>query len=226
MAAHIPQILLTAILLSVMGSPLIAAEELLKEDFEAEILNPDVKISPKGATSVEISEEKAQAGKYALKFRDSTDRSVPGYSPGSVFSFPLMSPGARMRISFDYFVEENTDKTYFLVDVGAKGDRNQDRLLRLIFSGAKLQASKNRQNQGKEISTELYPGGDWHHVVMEFTTERSDAGFTVAVDDHPVGELPFWTEGGDSGANYVSFSVDGYSDATLWIDNLLVERID
>lgn len=226
MATHFPQILLTALSLSVMGSPLIAAEELLKEDFEAEALNPDVKILTKGATSVEISEEKAKTGKFALKFRDSTDRSVPGYSPGSVFSFPLMSPGARMRISFDYFVEENSDKTYFIVDVGANGENNQDRLLRLIFSGANLQASKNRQNQGKAISTELYPGGDWHHVVMEFTTERNDSGFTVAVDDRPVGELPFWTEGGDSGASYISFFVDGYTDATLWIDNLLVERID
>jgi len=224
--------LLAFALLSAM-THLACAEVLFKEDFESEALLPDMELSqPKGGTSAEITEipqtspENEQVGKRALKLTDTADGSIPSWTPGARISFPAAVSGEHLRISFDYFVQEGSEGPNCLVDLGDKN--SEKRLLRLLLSGQQISATKNSRNEGKKISEEAFPG-TWHRVVLEFSVEPSEEGFSVSVNGNTVQGLPYWesaSPGSFEGINTLSFADDGIENDVVWIDNILIERME
>lgn len=205
-------------------SPLYATDTLISEDFESGNVGSGVLLSATGDTSVEVSDGRAKSGKYALRFRDTEDAEARSYHPSATFEIPELGEDGQLRVSFDYFVEEDSTGPQFLVDLGGTGD---ERLLRLVFNASEVRATINTRNEGKVISSELFPG-DWHHIVIESGTVQNEAGFVVKVNGQVVQGLPYWegnAGGSFTGVKTLRFFDDGRNEDTVWIDNVLVEKL-
>jgi hypothetical protein len=194
------------------------AEVLLEEDFEGSAAS--FPSGAWGAAKVEISSDNPAKGNFSLKFTDSADAEKP-YFPYTSGRFSEISEGVG-KVSFDYYSPDSTPQQ-FLVEVGGGADK---RLLRLCFLGAKLLAVKNGKNEGDIVTKTITPN-EWHHITIDFTLPRSDSGFSVTIDGEKIEGLPFWeTQEIGTLVDRVRFYDDGVQSDTVFIDNLVVEKVD